>query len=513
MLPTMSNSSAEVSSKKSLVTLTLFGLLVVAGLLLMPVLAGAPDGDKMPDVVRFFGRFHPVILHLPIGMLTLVMVMEFGRIIFRKASSSTTMPMFFAAASAVVAVIFGFLLYQGGGYEGSALAERHLWGGIIFACLVIASFLVKIWADAFTITPWAFRGMLLLTCGIMGAASHDGASITHGEGYLTDYAPDSIRKALGMKPKGGGGETKAAKPLDEQVVYTDIVAPIFEQKCYQCHNAEKMKGKLRMDTYELLVKGGKEGPAIEPGNPAKSNVVVRIEMPVEEEKHMAPKGKPQIDKNELAVIKWWLQTGASQDATFASLKPTEEVKTAIASMVPAVDLEAQAKVSEKAKQDASKKRDELKGVLDKVQKEFPGAVQFESRDSSALTFTAVSMRAKFGDAQLKQLQSVLPHLISADLSATEITDQSAGLLAGASSIKSLRLAETKVTDASIESLKKLHSLESLNLYGTAVTDAGILKLSELSNLKSLYLWQTKVTPAGIEALQKKLPKCKIIQGV
>lgn len=479
----------------------------------MPVLAGAPDGDRMPDAVRFFGRFHPVILHLPIGMLTLVMVMEFGRIIFRKASSSTTIPMFFAAATAVVAVIFGFLLYQGGGYEGSALAERHLWGGIIFACLVISSFLVKVWADTYTITPWAFRGMLLLTCGIMGAASHDGASITHGEGYLTDYAPDSIRKALGMKPKAGSGETKAAKPLDEQVVYTDIVAPIFEQKCYQCHNAEKMKGKLRMDTYELLVKGGKDGPGIEPGNAAKSNIVVRIEMPLEEEKHMAPKGKPQIDKNELAVIKWWLQSGASQEATFASLKPTEEVKTAIASLVPAKDVAAQGQATAQAKESASKQRDALKGLVEKAQKEFPGAVQFESRESSGLTFTAVSMRAKFGDAQLKQLQPVLPHLISADLSATEITDQSAGLLSEATSIQSLRLAETKISDASIESLKKLKSLKSLNLYGTSVTDDGVQKLSDLPQLEHLYLWQTKVTPAGIEALQKKLPKCKIIQGV
>ena len=101
-----------------------------------------------------------------------------------------------------------------------------------------------------------------------------------------------------------------AKPAAEQVVYADIVQPILERRCVQCHKEEKAKGKFRMDTYDMLVKGGKEGPGIEPGNSAKSNIIVRMELPEDDDDHMPPEGKPQVEAAELAVIKWWLDQGA-----------------------------------------------------------------------------------------------------------------------------------------------------------------------------------------------------------
>ena len=42
--------------------------------------------------------------------------------------------------------------------------------------------------------------------------------------------------------------------------------PIFDQKCISCHGEEKQKGKLRMDTYEALIAGGKEGEGMVPGD-------------------------------------------------------------------------------------------------------------------------------------------------------------------------------------------------------------------------------------------------------
>ena len=56
--------------------LTITGLLTIGGMIAMPFLAGEPDGDKMPDLVRFLGRFHPVILHLPIGIFSLILLQE-----------------------------------------------------------------------------------------------------------------------------------------------------------------------------------------------------------------------------------------------------------------------------------------------------------------------------------------------------------------------------------------------------------------------------------------------------
>ena len=162
---------------------------------------------------------------------------------------------------------------------GNELAERHLWGGLIFAVAAVVTFIFKAWTVALEGNPAFYRLLLFGSVGVMGFASHDGASITHGENYLTEYAPDPIRKLLGTEPRREKAPAAApAKVAGVQSVYADIVAPIFERRCVQCHKESKAKGKFRMDTYELLVKGGKEGPGLEPGKSAESNIVVRIEL-------------------------------------------------------------------------------------------------------------------------------------------------------------------------------------------------------------------------------------------
>ena len=107
----MTESETPHRSLKGPVFLTLFGLLVIAALAVLPFWAGPPPEDGLPDMAKFVGRFHPVLLHLPIGMLLLVLALETGRLFSkRKPGSSTQIAVFFAAASAVVAVLLGFVL-------------------------------------------------------------------------------------------------------------------------------------------------------------------------------------------------------------------------------------------------------------------------------------------------------------------------------------------------------------------------------------------------------------------
>ena len=299
------------AKKKRPYLLTFVGLLTVAGLIALPFLAGEPDGEKMPDIVRFLGHFHPVILHLPIGVFMLILFQEFVAMFSRHRPYPSILPAFMGAASAVVAMLAGFLLYQGGGFEGSELVEDHLWGGLAFACLAVLTFIAKAWSLAPGSSQVLFRILALGSVGVMTYASHDGASITHGKDYLTEYAPDPIRKLLGQGPKGEAEEEKP-KALEERIVYADIVHPILEERCVQCHKEGKSKGKFRMDTYDLLVKGGKEGDGIEPGNADESNIIYRAELPEDDEEHMPPDGKKGFEPHELAVIKWWINEGADR---------------------------------------------------------------------------------------------------------------------------------------------------------------------------------------------------------
>ncbi len=522
------------------VFLTIMGLAVIAALAMLPSWAGAPPEDGLPDLAKFFGRFHPVMLHLPIGMLLLVLALEFGRVFYKNPKSSTHVAMFLAAVSAVIATLLGFVLYysMSGEYE-QELAQRHLNGGIIFACGTVAAFIVKVWVDvAGGKGTWLYLTTLLGSSAVMGFASHDGASLTHGKDYLTQYAPDEVRSVIGLplkeekEPKGGAasaGTTLAsgeaapaggaavpaavAKPPGEQVVYSDIIVPILEQKCYSCHNAEKKKGKYRMDEYELLVKGGKEGDGIIHGKSADSNVIVRVDLPEDDDEHMPPEGKKDLEAHEVVLIKWWIDSGAPKDAKLTELQAGDDIKSALAKVVPPEQLAQQKAAAEHAVKAAADKRESVKVEVERLRKEFPAALNFESQSSSGVTFTAVSMRKDFGDDDLAKLGPVMPALVSLDLSSSTVTDNGAKLLKDAAELKSLRLSETGLTDAGLEAVATLPRLESLNLYGTQVTNDGVLKLAGLKSLKKLYLWQTKVDDAGLQALKAKMPDCEIVMGL
>jgi hypothetical protein len=302
--------------------------MVALALIALPLVVGEP-GKKWPDIVLFLGRFHMLVLHIPIGIFVLILLQEIGAMILRRGDAR---PSRFALAlgmiSAVVAALAGFLLYHGSGndYAGNELAERHLWAGMAFAVAAIATWIARLWGDAMGANPVWYRLMLFATFGIMAFAGHDGASMTHGRDYLTQYAPTWLRGMLGDEKKSSVPEVVA--PVDP-VVYTEIIAPILERRCVSCHNAEKSKGYYRMDTYELLVKGGLEGAGLKPGNAAESHIVKLIELPIDDDMHMPPDGKPQVTAAELLVLKWWIDQGADPAKKLSESNATADIGAAL----------------------------------------------------------------------------------------------------------------------------------------------------------------------------------------
>lgn len=514
----MADTETSPHRRKKPIALTFFGLLAVGGLISMPFIAGPPDGEKMPDIVRFIGHFHPVLLHLPIGVFVLVVLQELGAIFGKRhheqVANTALFPLFFGAATSILAVIAGFLLFQGSDdFAGNALAERHLWGGLIFAVTAVITYLLKAWTVALSANPAYYRCLLFASVSVMGFASHDGATITHGEGYLSQFAPDPIRVMIGLERRTPlGGKAVPAKKVEDRLVYADVVAPILERRCAQCHNESKAKGKFRLDTYEMLVKGGKEGAGLEPGKSAESNILVRMALPGDDEEHMPPEGKPQIEDTEVAIIKWWIDNGADPVKAVKDFEVPAPLLEAIAKIAPS-STSSTADVAENPHAAAAGPDAALIKTVAEISKDFPGALSFESQSSALLTFTAVSLRGTLDDAGFKKLAPVTAQFVTVDLSATKITDQAVAQLASSKNLKLVRLSETAITDASIDTLLKLPTLESINLYGTKVTDAGVSKLSGLPKLKHLYLWKTAVTPEAIKTLKEKLPDCEIITGV
>jgi hypothetical protein len=324
----MSEKPSPALTRKMLMLVTACATVVALALIALPLVVGEP-GRKWPDVVLFLGRFHMLVLHIPIGVFVLILLQEIGAMILRRGDAR---PSRFALAlgmiSAVVAALAGFLLYHGSGddYAGNELAERHLWAGMAFAVAAIATWIASLWADAMGANPVWYRLMLFATFGIMTFAGHDGASMTHGRDYLTQYAPTWLSGMLGDEEKPSVPEVVK---LVDPVVYTEIVAPIFERRCVACHNAEKSKGKYRMDTYELLLAGGKEGSGMRLGNAADSLLIQRIELPLDDEEHMPPEGKPQVTAAELRVLKWWIDQGADPAKKLSESNVTAEIDAAL----------------------------------------------------------------------------------------------------------------------------------------------------------------------------------------
>ena len=75
----------------------------------------------------------------------------------------------------------------------------------------------------------------------------------------------------------------------------------------------KRKASFRLDEPAFILKGGKDGEVIKPGNADESDMIKRLLLPRNDEDHMPPKEKPQLKDNEIALMHWWIATGATFD--------------------------------------------------------------------------------------------------------------------------------------------------------------------------------------------------------
>lgn len=94
----------------------------------------------------------------------------------------------------------------------------------------------------------------------------------------------------------------------EMVSFSETIAPIFAQRCVACHNARTAKGRLNMESFAALMKGGESGAVLEPGEPDSSNLCFMID------DGSMPKDADPLTKEEIAIIKKWVATGADLDA-------------------------------------------------------------------------------------------------------------------------------------------------------------------------------------------------------
>ena len=140
------------------------------------------------DLGLFLGRFHPLVVHLPIGFILLAFIFQWlsGYDRFSHLKKSVGLILFFGALSAIIAVGFGFLISGDKGYDDSTLFWHRLLGILV---TIISIILWIIEAGYIRISRWASNGLYLASVLFISLTGHLGGSLTHGEGYLIQYAP------------------------------------------------------------------------------------------------------------------------------------------------------------------------------------------------------------------------------------------------------------------------------------------------------------------------------------
>ena len=106
----------------------------------------------------------------------------------------------------------------------------------------------------------------------------------------------------------------SAAAAEPAVDYLTQVKPLLRARCYSCHGALKQKGGLRLDTVELMLKGGDSGAVIEHDPAKQSELIARVStsdlsvrMPPEHE------GEP-LSVEQVELIKQWIAAGVSAPA-------------------------------------------------------------------------------------------------------------------------------------------------------------------------------------------------------
>jgi len=437
------------------------------------------------ETALFLGHFHPVWVHLPIGIFLLLALLEAAALLARVRGfgwlpalpeRQRTLILAAGTLAAAVAAALGWLLSRGGDYD-PALVHRHRLLG--FAAAAGAMVLLAVHRRR-----WLYLPALPLFLGLLAVASHAGGQLTHGSDFLTAHLPERWRARLGFAP------APAPPPpadFEHAVVFADVVQPILAERCISCHGSAKSSGGLRLDSWELLSKGGKHGPLFKGSDLAGNELIRRIELAPADKEHMPPRGKPQLSPDDLTVLEWWVGTGAQRDSRVAAMDlPTavDEILGPRLGRAPDPVPDRAATLAAAAQTAASM------GIL----------IRSMSPDEPWLDVNAAPAGRAFGDLDLARLLPLASAIVWLDLDGTAVTDGGMPALESMLRLERLHLARLPVGDLSLAHLSHLRRLQYLNLRGTKVTDRGLPALRPLSELRALYVWQTAVTPAAVKAL-------------
>ena len=574
-------------------------------------------------LVQLFGKLHPMLLHMPIGLWFGVVALEFGGALLsrfgrreqpqdlvqvpnavpaveqaqaateRRAPNRATLATlaWMAALLGAAAAGSGWVLGTSG-YKGETI-ELHRWLGVGAGAIGLFT---AVFAAMKNREP--FRLMLVVQFTVLMAAGHFGSELTHGKDWLLEpFQPKSDAKADEPAPttdaiapaaqnveperkpeaeaakpavphdpmplfppveelptsvrtnsvaptaKTPADAAPAAQPVQQEtqpaqrdaqpakqvtppeqqqerpapqpsssttVSFRAQIEPILKTYCVSCHGPAKKKGGLRLHEPSAIEEGGENGAVLTKGKPADSPMYAFVALPLYDDQHMPPERQKQPTAAEIALLRTWIEQGATFDGTDAAPNATEP-------QAPSENAQPQqpsqpAPAKEHAHGEASLKASSAPSLPPSPWTEGADAAVralhdrqvhaariAQGSDDLWIDFGAIATTTT--DEQIAQWLTPLQPWI-ADLSVAR-TGASKATLAACAAMPRLRrldLRSTKIAAEDLQPLRTHATLEELVLADTAVDDACLDVLLTLPKLSKVFVWNTKIGERGIARL-------------
>lgn len=261
---------------------------------------------------QFLGRLHPMIVHFPISLIFFAAILELWTIGKPDSKFKPGINLMVKAGviSGLLAVGLGLLLAGNDEISGDLL-DRHRLTGILTGIgsgLILVFLQLSIKQQRYI--KW-FRASLFLTSLSVIITGHLGASLTHGENYLTETFPwesSNNYQTHSFELTRYGDTSKGLNP-EKEIQLIGEVRTILAHNCYKCHSSAKVEGNLRLDSKEAFFRGGESGKILQIGNATSSEIIRRISLPKKHKDVMPSKGN-LLSKDEIELLGFWIDQGA-----------------------------------------------------------------------------------------------------------------------------------------------------------------------------------------------------------
>ena len=418
------------------------------------------------SILTLIGRFHPIIIHLPIGFIIIGLLIEFSRKKFKESKNILIFIFSWGTISCILSIISGFLQYLQEGLLWESI-DRHFYFGILTLLFTFGFYQYLKGKNFFSSLPRRLYTVgLVLTVTITG---HLGGQITHGDQYLTE--PFQIM----MDGELSNEETLlSSSNASEGPIFNSLIQPILNSKCISCHNSEKSKGGLALHNFESLQRGGKNGMIINYENPELSEIFVRIHLPKNEKKHMPPKSKKQLTKAEISILSHWINAGAPENILIKDMKISNEL---------------------------------LSNFIKKKERFFP-EIEISSPNNKSISFlrgkgvhiAPISKSSNllylssynyhdFVEEDIFELKKLSNNIVDIDLSNSSFNDEVFEMLSAFTNLTRLKLNYTSITGKGLDQLSSLKNLKIIHLVNTDINSSSIKIINSFPYIEKAYLFQ------------------------